>query len=92
MINNTNCHRYTAIGQDYSDTAVVPQFRSVIRSITSGHDAKAQPQHTPRNHTRTDEPPVITNDIHTHLDILSHRPLGPLRCEHTGGHGAVASQ
>lgn len=31
---------YTAIGQDYSDTAVVPQFRSVIRSITSGHDAK----------------------------------------------------
>jgi len=31
---------YTAIGQKYIDTAVVPQFRSVIRAITSGHDAK----------------------------------------------------
>lgn len=31
---------YINVGQDYMETAVVPQFRSVLRSITSGHDAK----------------------------------------------------
>jgi len=37
---NRAVEMYTSIGQEYIDTAVVPQFRSVIRSITSGHDAK----------------------------------------------------
>ena len=31
---------YAGVGADYIDTVVKPQFRSVLRSITSGHDTK----------------------------------------------------
>jgi len=33
-------HMYKTVGENYIEKVVVPQFRSVIRGVTSGHDAK----------------------------------------------------
>jgi len=52
---------YRTIGPDYGQVVLEPQFRSMIRGVTAGYDAKA---------LYTSEREVIANEMLTHLEPL----------------------
>jgi len=64
---------YKKVGEQYSSTVILPQFRSILRSITSGHEAKDL--YTAK--TRT----VMSKNLHDELtEALSKRGFEVHEC------------
>eukprot|EP01006_Ploeotia_vitrea_P048206 TRINITY_DN67208_c7_g1_i1.p2 TRINITY_DN67208_c7_g1~~TRINITY_DN67208_c7_g1_i1.p2 ORF type:complete len:282 (-),score=44.74 TRINITY_DN67208_c7_g1_i1:1584-2429(-) len=69
---------YITVGADYLNTVVIPQFRSVIRAVTSGHEAKDLYTAKSRQNMTTDLRTGLTELIRNRGLIVEDTPLKKL--------------
>lgn len=66
---------YKQIGVNYLDVVVVPQFRSILRSITSGHDAKDLYTAAARSTMTQDLKDELTKSVQPYGIVIESTPL-----------------
>lgn len=74
---------YTTVGADYQNKVVIPQFRSVVRSVSSGHEAKDLYTSDTRDRMTQDLKDGLERLIAFRGLVVEETPLKKLELPHT---------